>query len=197
MRNFCVSMLLACAACAAPRAAAQTQASPPASTVSPPATPSGIVGLDAMTATVFQEGQSSFSGIALRLRVHPSALVSSIDLLPTFEYWQNTSHIDEFDIRTTRRDATLSGDVRFTFPRTGARPYVGAGLGLHFIENDLSAPRYNEPHATSSTVKGALEAMGGLQFEMSGRLGSFLELKFLDVTHYRQLKLDTGLSWNF
>jgi len=199
VRSIPTSLLLAAALVAATPAAriaaAQTSSTPPTATA--PATPSGIVGIDAMTATVFQQNQSSFSGIALRLRIHPASLVREISFMPTFEYWQNTSHIDAFDIQVQRRDATLGGDARWTFDRSGAQPYVGAGLGLHFLNEDLRAPTLNVPHATNSTVKGALEVLGGVQFEMSGRLGSFLELKFLDVTQYRQLKLSTGLSWNF
>ena len=103
----------------------------------------GIVGLGVMTGTVFQEGQSSFSGMAVRLRVRNTAFRPNLELLPTLEYWQNSNHLDAFDIRTRRRDATLGADVRWVFDsKKGWQPYVGAGFGLHFLNDELQSSRY-------------------------------------------------------
>ena len=169
----------------------------PAALTATAAPRAGILGIDAMTGTVFQQGQSSFSGMALRLRVKSAALVPEIEILPTVEYWQNTSKLDAFGIQTLRRDATLGADARWVFKNPGWQPYAGAGFGLHFLDDEVRAPSLGVPHATHALVKGGLEALGGVQFGMSTRLGSFLELKFLDVTQYRQLKFNTGLTWNF
>ncbi len=156
----------------------------------------GFIGIDAMTSTVFQQDQSSFSGVALRLRLRSPALVPNVELLPTFEYWQNTSKLDAFGIETTRRDATLGADARWVFTHPGWQPYAGAGFGLHFLDDEVRAPKLNVPHATHALVKGGLEALGGVQFGMGTRLGSFVEVKLLNVTQYRQYKFNTGLSWN-
>ena len=168
-----------------------------ADTPVPFATPrSGFIGADAMTSTVFQQDQSSFSGIALRVRLRSPALVPAVEFLPTFEYWQNTSKLDAFGIETTRRDATLGADARWVFKHAAWQPYAGAGFGLHFLDDEVRAPKLGVPHATHALVKGGLEALGGVQFGMGTRLGSFLELKLLNVTQYRQYKFNTGLSWN-
>jgi hypothetical protein len=157
----------------------------------------GITGIDAMTGTVFQQGQSSFSGIALRLRVHHAALVPSVEILPTFEFWQNTSHVDAFGIETKRRDATMSCDARWLFRSRPWQPYLGAGIGLHFLDSEVRAPSLGLPHGSEGLVKGGLEALGGIQSSSESHLGSFLELKFLNVPAYRQFKINTGLAWNF
>ena len=165
--------------------------------LSTPTPRSGIIGIDAMTGTVFQQGQSSFSGLGVRLRVRHPALVPNVEILPTFEYWQNTSHVDAFDIETKRRDATLSADMRWMFASRPWKPYLGAGFGLHFLANEVRAPSLGLPHGAEGIVKGGLQAMCGVEANPDARIGSFLELKFLDVTGFRQFKFNTGLAWNF
>jgi len=176
--------------------AALSSAVPARAVTAPPVPTSGLVGVDAMTGTVFQQGQSSFSGIALRLRVRHPALMPNLEILPTFEYWQNTSHVDAFDIETQRRDAALSCDARWLFHSRPWQPYAGLGFGLHFLDSEVSAPRFGVPHASEGLIKGGLEALAGIQSNPEARLGSFLEFKFLNVTAYRQFKFSTGLSWN-
>lgn len=157
----------------------------------------GITGVDVMTATVFQEGQSSFSGLAARLRIRDARLVRNLEILPTVEYWQNTSKLSSYDVKVIRRDATLGGDVRWVFPHQRWEPYAGVGLSLHFLEDQLKAPPLGVPDRTTSTVRGAIALLGGVQFGMADKLGSFLEVKWHDVKGYRQLKINTGLGWNF
>jgi len=192
VRSFHFAPLLIAAVLAVPAFVAAEPAPLPA----PGAPRSGIIGIAAMTGTVFQQGQSSFSGIAVRMRVCGAALLPNIEIMPTFEYWQNTSRIDTYDIETQRRDGTLSADARWLFKHAGWQPYAGAGYGLHFLDDELRAATLHVPHATHALVKGGVEALGGLQFGQGARLGSFLELKFLDVTQYRQFKFNTGLTWN-
>src|SRR5512134_3186742 len=82
--------------------------------LAPPASATGLAGVDIMTATVMQEGQSSFSGLALRMRMTSPRLVQGIELLPTVEYWRNANTVEPFGIHTTRKDATLGADVRYS-----------------------------------------------------------------------------------
>jgi hypothetical protein len=174
---------------------AQPKSTAPA-TAAPVPNETKIIGIDGMTATVFQQGQSSFSGIALRMRMRHASLMPNIELMPTFEYWQNTSKIDRFDIELRRRDAALGGDARWVFHKETWQPFVGAGFGLHFINNEVRAPSSGIAHASDGLVKGGFNLLGGVQANPSARLGSFFELKFLDVTTYRQFKINTGLTWN-
>jgi hypothetical protein len=190
-----LSSLLLCPSAA--RAARATDNAPPPQGATPVLKNGGITGLDMMTGTVFQEGQSSFSGIALRLRVRNSVFVPALEFLPTIEYWQNTSKIENFDIETRRRDATLGLDLRWEFANKAWKPYAGGGFAMHFLDDELRAPRFGQPRASTGVVKGGVNAMVGADFNLGGRLGSFVELKLLNVSHYRQVKFNTGLGWNF
>jgi opacity protein-like surface antigen len=180
----CLVVSLCC--CIAPAASAATAA---------PATSGGsIAGLDVMTATVMQEKQSSFSGIALRMRIKSPRLIQGFEVLPTVEYWRNSNTVEPFGIHTTRKDATLGADIRYAFRPTGTQPYVGAGFGLHFLSSSVDAPSLGINDQSNAIVRGGLSALAGLQFPLAGRFENFVELKYHHVPHYRQLKLNWGLS---
>ncbi len=156
----------------------------------------GLTGIDAMTATVFQEHQSSFSGLGLRFRVQHPRLLDSIDLLPTVEYWRNSSTVDAFNLKAVRRDATLGTDIRWMFPGEVWRPYVGAGVAVHFLSSEVDAPTLGIINGNDALTKGGLALLGGVAFGTKSKLGNFIELKGHLVGGYRQFKLNMGLSWN-
>lgn len=164
--------------------------------MSAPAHAAGLDGIDVMTATVMQEGQSSFSGIGARARIQPEQLVKQIEVLPYVEYWRNSSTVQPYDIRSTRKDATLGVDGRFTFTENAWRPYVGAGFGLHFLSSRVQAPLLGVTDAKDSLIKGGLSAMAGLSFKLTEKIDNFIDLKYHHVTDYRQLKLNWGLAFN-
>lgn len=164
--------------------------------LAPAASATGLDGLDVMTATVMQERQSSFSGLGLRMRITSPRLIQGIELMPTVEYWRNANSVEPFGIRTTRKDATLGGDVRYALRPTGMRPYVGGGFALHFLSSTVDAPLLGLNNESHALVKGGLSAMGGFAFPLAGRFENFVELKYHHVPSYRQLKLNWGLSIN-
>jgi opacity protein-like surface antigen len=149
-----------------------------------------------MTSTVLQEGQSSFSGLAIRARLQPPSLSSHIEIMPTIEWWRNSNTIKPYGISTTRKDATLGVDGRWNFGGSTFKPYLGAGIGLHFLSNRVSAPSLGLNNATDSVTKGGLALLGGVSFALSGRFENFLDLKYHHVTDYRQLKINWGITYN-
>ena len=153
----------------------------------------GLTGIDVMTSTVFQEEQSSFSGLAIRFRLSDPRLVENIEFLPTVEYWRNSSTVDAFDLRAVRRDATLSGDVRWLFPGESWRIYAGTGVAVHFLSNEVESPALT---GDDSLTKGGLTLLSGVSFGSKAKLGNFLEVKGHLVGGFRQLKINMGLSWN-
>lgn len=154
-----------------------------------------VVGIDVMSATVMQEGQSSFSGLALRARLHSAELVDNVQFMPTLEYWRNSSSVSTFGIKSVRRDATLGMDARWSFPLEHFKPYAGAGVAMHFLSNHVDAPTLGLVDANDSLVKGGVSLLGGIDWDMNGRLGNMLELKYHHVGDYKQLKINWGLSW--
>lgn len=190
----CAAALLVTAAGAGATAAPNNSgaAPPPVARVS-----NGIfTGVDAMSATVFQEGQSSFSGLGLRARLHPDRLIKEIEILPSFEYWRNSSTVPPYDIKTSRKDATLGVDARYTFHPEHWQPYVGAGFGIHFLSSRVNAPQLGLANASNSVIKGGLAALAGVSFNMTPRLDNFIELKYHHIPGYRQLKINWGLSYS-
>jgi opacity protein-like surface antigen len=160
-------------------------------------TPGGLSGVDVMTATVFQQGQSSFSGLGLRFRIGDSRLLDSVELLPTIEYWRNSTTLDAGApvgrIHAVRRDATIGFDVRYVIPRENFNAYVGTGIGVHFLSNEA---RVGTTQSDDSLTKGGLTLLAGASFANTSRFGNFLEVKAHFVGGYRQIKLNMGLSWN-
>ena len=157
----------------------------------------GLAGIDLMTATVFQEGQSSFSGLGLRFRVRNARLLENVEILPTVEYWRNSSSLDAFGLNVVRRDATLGADIRWIFEGTAWRAYAGGGMAVHFLSSKVrvGAPVTLDEH--DSLTKGGLTLLGGVWFgDKSSKIVNFLEAKGHLVGGYRQVKLNMGIGWN-
>ena len=152
-------------------------------------------GVDAMNSTVMQQHQSSFSGLGARVRLHTARIVEGFDLLPYVEYWRNSTRVEPFGITSTRKDATLGADVRFSFQREGWRPYVGGGFGVHFLSTEVDAPTLGLRHASDSVIKGGLSALAGITFPLSKHLDNFMELKYHHLPGYSQLKINMGIAW--
>lgn len=162
-----------------------------------PAAAGPFAGIDGVSSTVMQEGQSAFSGIGVRLRLTSAQLIPGIDFLPTIEYWRNRTTVSTFGIETARRDATLGVDARYTFKREGWSPYAGAGFGLHFLSSEVNAPSLGLVDAEDSLVKGGVAVLGGVTFPITERIGNLVEAKYHVLSDYGQLKLSWGLAWNF
>lgn len=166
-----------------------------AASAATPATTVGFTGVDGMSSTVLQHDQSSFSGLGVRARLAPFSL-PGLEVMPGIEYWRNTTTLQVYDIRAQRRDATLAADVRYRFPASSWRPYVGAGFGMHFLSSSVDAPALGVNDAHHSIVKGALALMGGVTFPLSGKFETFFEGKYHLVSDYEQFKISWGLSFN-
>ena len=153
--------------------------------------------VEGMTSTVFQENQTSFSGLGARVTFQSDALVPGIAFVPGIEYWRNSTRVKAYEISANRRDATLNLDARYLFHFKNVAPYLGAGYGLHFLTTEVEAPSLGLPRAETSLTKGGVSALGGVLFPLGGKLRNFLELKYHHVTDYRQFKLNFGIGYGF
>jgi len=165
-------------------------------TAAPARASGGLSGIDAMMATVFQEGQSSFSGLGMRFRISDSRITENIDFLPTVEYWRNSSKLESFGLASVRRDGTIGADVRWLFPGEAWRFYAGTGIAAHFISTEVDAPQFGLNDANDSLTKGGMTLLTGVWFGSRSSLGNFIEAKAHFVGGYRQLKINFGLSWS-
>lgn len=158
----------------------------------------GITGLEGMTSTVFQKGQSSFSGVGLRMRIQSAQLLPNVEFRPSIQYWRNAISVDDFQLSAVRKDATLGGDALWLFPLESRNfePYLGGGFGIHFLSSEASSPQIPNSPATNSVQKGALSLVGGLRFGKDQRFGNFIEGEYHLVPQGQQFKLHFGLNWN-
>ena len=156
-----------------------------------------VVGLDGMFGTVIQQNQSSFSSLGIRARIQSPRLIDNIDFLPYVEYWRNTSTLHTFGISSERSDGTLGLDVRYSHDYKSLHPYVGAGWGMHYLDNQVEAPSLGLPHGENSLVKGGLEALGGFRLPLSDKLENLFEVKYQHVPDYSQWKIQMGLGYSF
>ena len=153
--------------------------------------------VEGMTSTVFQEQQTSFSGLGARAVFQSDGLVPGFAFVPGIEYWRNTTRVKAYEISANRRDATLDLDARYMFHYRNVAPYLGAGYGLHFLTTEVEAPALGLPRAETSLTKGGVSALGGVLFPLSGKLKNFIELKYHHVTDYSQFKLSFGIGYAF
>jgi hypothetical protein len=156
-----------------------------------------LTSMEAMSSTVMQRHQSSFSGIGLRGRIRVPQLIAGFSVMPSIEYWRNQSTIQAFGIQSTRKDASLVGLMRYDFRKEGWQPYAGLGLGVHFLSNEVNAPSLGLDHASDSLIKGGIAALGGVSFGLAGRLGNLIELEYHQLSDESQLKFNWGLSISF
>jgi hypothetical protein len=156
-----------------------------------------LAGIEGMTSTVFQRDQSSFSGIGLKIKIQPPQLVEGFTVVPMLEYWRAKSTVRAFGIESTRKDATLGTFMRYDFQHEGWQPYVGLGLGLHFISDEVDAPSLGLNNESDSLIKGGLLFVGGAAFGLSGNLGNLLEAEYHHLPGQGQFKVNWGLTWRF
>jgi hypothetical protein len=154
-----------------------------------------LTAVDGMMATVLQQGQSSFSGLAFRTHIHPDRLIRQVELMPGIEYWRNSNTVEPYGIETMRKDATLAFDARYNFNLGAWQPYVGGGYAVHFLTTRVNAPTLGLNDATHSLTKGGLAVLGGLTFGLTQRIDNFIDIKYHHVPDYRQLKINWGLSY--
>lgn len=153
-----------------------------------------LTGVDLLSSTVMTKGSSSFSGVALRGRFQSERIIKPIELMPSFEYWRNSSTLHPYDIKASRKDATLAFDVRYNFAKSSFRPYLGAGWALHFLSSSVEAPALGIERADDSVIKGNLAALGGVAFAMNDRIDNLLEIKYHHLADLRQVKINWGLA---
>jgi len=163
-------------------------------TTATPGSEKMLKGIDFMSATVMQEHQSSFSGLGMRVRLAMPGAIEGVEILPTIEYWRNSTTLDPYGIKATRVDATLGGDLRYAFHAGAWNPYVGGGFAAHFLSNEVDAPSFGIDEQSDSVVKGGFALLLGTTFGLTDRIDNFLELKYHHIPTYRQLKINWGIS---
>ena len=161
-----------------------------------PARALSVINVEGMLSTIFESGQSSFSGTGLRVHVQSPLLIPEISFVPVIEYWRNTNRLEAFDIKSSQNDAALGFEARYQFPREGFKPYIGAGWSAHFISSEVHSQSLGLDK-TDSVTRGAFTLLGGVNMPITPKLSNVLELKFHYLPGDSQTKLNYGLSYAF
>ncbi len=151
----------------------------------------GIKGIGARIGFVDPEDASGT--LALGVHVDAGTIVRNIHLTPYVEYW--STGVELGSLSADMSDLTLATDVNFDFPLQGTRavPYLGGGVGLHFLSVDTNIPGAD----SDSRTRVGLNIQGGVRNQMWPNLGVFGEARYSFVDDANQLKLMGGFTYNF
>ena len=113
------------------------------------------------------------------------------------DYW---SHSEEnFGAKSSISDITLGARVKYMFEISDPRfqPYVGTGLGLHFLHDETTIPAtFGFPAMTvsDSQTKLGLDLGGGVMMPLNPRVNVMGELWYGIVSDVNQFSLRVGVS---
>jgi len=151
----------------------------------------GFKGIGGSIGLVDPEDASS----ALNLGFHVDAgqIVRNVHLIPSLQYWSVGTDVGVYSADT--KDLAFNTDVNVDFPLQGGRftPYLGGGVGLHFLSFDSSVPNVD----STSDTKFGLNVLGGMRNDVMPNLALFGELRYAFVSDANQLKVLGGFTYKF
>lgn len=151
----------------------------------------GFKGLGARIGLVDPEGASST--VDLGLHIDAGQFARNVRLSPIVEYWSVGQDVGPYNADI--KDFSLGLDVDIDFPLQDSRltPYVGGGLGIHWLKADTNVPGVED----DSDTKLGLNLQGGVQTEAMPNLALFGELRYNFVSDANQLKILGGFTYRF
>ena len=183
----CITVLVAAAGLCfvGSHAMAQTQSAPAQSDVG-----LGVKGIGARLGYVDPEDASGTA--AFGVHVDAGTIVRNVHVTPYFEYWSAGASVGTSSVDFS--DLTIATDVNLDFPMHGSRmtPYLGGGLGLHFLSFD-STPGPSPGNET----KFGFNIQGGVRNQVMPNISIFGEARYAFVTDANQLKLMGGFTYLF
>ena len=151
----------------------------------------GIKGIGARIG--FVDAEDASSTVAFGVHVDAGTFVRNVHVSPYVEYWSAGASVNGFDVNTS--DLTIATDVNLDFPMQGSRitPYLGGGLGLHFLSADANFPGGTSQDQTNF----GLNIEGGFKNQIMPNLSLFGEAKYTFVSDANQIKFMGGFTYNF
>jgi len=172
-------------------ACAQSSTPPPSQAAPQSNVGLGFKGIDARIGFVDPEDASGT--LLLGGHVDAGTFVKNVHVMPYAEYWSTgaeagTVHVD-------RSDFTIALDVDVDFPMAGQRmtPYLGGGIGIHFLSVDTNAPG----EENNDDTKAGLNIQGGLRNQFMPNLSLFGEARYSFVSDANSFRLLGGFTYNF
>jgi len=185
------SLLLVVLACALVGISSPAVAQDQSQTADPQNPGLGFRGIGARIGFVDPEDASST--VVWGAHVDAGTLVRNVHLVPSFEYWSAGAEVG--GLSTDLSDLTVAADINVDFPLQDARitPYLGGGLGVHFLSADSNVPG----EEGGDDTKFGLNLQGGMRNQLMPNLNIFGELRYSFVSDAGQLKLVGGFTYQF
>lgn len=151
----------------------------------------GIKGIGASVGFVDPEGGSST--LSLGLHVDAGTLVPNLHLVPYFQYWSVGATVGAYE--TSQSDVAFAFDLNYDFPLQGSRvtPYLGSGLGLHFLSADATAPG----GTSSSDTKLGIDLQGGIRSPMMPNFSLYAQARYAFISDAGQFGIEGGFTYLF
>ena len=124
-------------------------------------------------------------------------LTPKIGLESRLDYWSHSE--SSFGVDASVSDVTLGarGKYYFEAPHSNLRPFVGTGLGIHFLHADVVIPPqggFPALKAEDSSTKLGLDVGGGFSTAINPRADLLAEMWYGIVSDVNQFSLRLGVS---
>ena len=122
-------------------------------------------------------------------------IVPQLMLEPQIGFW--TKSESEFGVDVSVRDIAVGARAKYLFDikNSNIEPFVGGGLGLHFVSAEVTVPGFGS--ADDSEVKLGLDIGGGLHFPVNPQWDILTEVWYGIVSDINQGSLMVGARYNF
>ncbi|MGH7680718.1 MAG: outer membrane beta-barrel protein [Candidatus Eiseniibacteriota bacterium] len=151
----------------------------------------GIKGIGARLGYVDPENVSGAAVLGLHMDL--GTFVRGVHLQPYMEYW--SAGVNVAGVSADMSDLEFGGNVDVDFPLQGSRmtPYLGGGLGLHFLSEDSNVA--GAP--SGDDTKFGLNILGGVRNQVMPNVSLFGEARYSFVSDAAQLKFLGGFTYQF
>lgn len=129
-------------------------------------------------------------------------IIPSLRLEGYLDYWSNSQ--SEFGFEMSVRDIALGAKTKYVFKMSNSivQPFVGGGLGIHFIHGEVTMPDQNVggfiiPGLTvdDSSTKLGLDLGGGMSIPINHKMDFLTELWFGIVSDVNQMSFKLGMVY--
>lgn len=118
-----------------------------------------------------------------------------VSLESRLDYWSQSEEF--FGTSTSVRDVALGARAKYTFVTSNpkVRPFVGAGLGLHFLKSEIIPPPFGPSTAEVSSTELGVDLGGGVSTPLNPRTDLLGETWFGIVDGANSFALRAGVSF--
>jgi opacity protein-like surface antigen len=124
-------------------------------------------------------------------------ITPNIMLEPHLDYWSKSE--ESFGAKASIRDVILGAHAKYMFETTSSslQPFLGAGLGLHFLhaEATIPVPGFPSQNAEDSSTKLGLDIGGGVSTPIGLRSNLGGDVWYGIVSDVSQFSMRLGMSY--